>query len=240
MTFLNSLFRRKRLPTADDSVKVNSPSSDRAGPLAHPPQSEGADIADNPLAFSAWIFENIVQIATDDHARILCATPEEAEKLSITEDEQRAAANEFVLMYVLGSCMFSGIYFPLRDHQVFKKEMAVLLSKRLFGGHIPSRIVEVESAIDSYLEDLIDLTARDKLFDRFSEKYFDRVYPGNLNSASMRYGAAIARLPLSTAFEAFKLTQDGYCRLKHGMPYKSWVAIEEVLSTLNKSEERAN
>lgn len=191
-------------------------------------REENAALADDPLAFSRWIFQGLVEIMTDEKANSLCAPEEVAFRLGITKDEQRAAANEFVLMQALGTCMFTGLNFPLDYHQKFKREMAIQVSKRIFGGHIEERIAEIDSAIESYLIDLIDLTAREHVFNRFSEKYFERVYPNNPNSLAMELRASIAQIPLDLAIDAFKLTEDAYCKLKHGLDYKTIVAVEKL------------
>ena len=97
-------------------VKVPAPVSTR---------DENAVLADDPVAFSKWIFQCLVETMTDEKAKSLCAPEEVALKLGITDVEQLAAVNEFVLMQALGACIFTGLNLSLEDRQKFKRDMGV-------------------------------------------------------------------------------------------------------------------
>ena len=135
----------------------------------------------------------------------------------ISDSELRAYHNEMLIMLGLGGCMFTGLNFSQTAHAHFKTAMAEKISQQIHGGHVESRIREIEKAFDLYLEDLIDRERAPELFTEFSSKYLRRVFPANPKVGAMFMQVNIAKIPLDLALESFRLVRDGYGKLKHGV-----------------------
>lgn len=215
MRLLSNVIRQLQRTRVANPVSIADSVDTHAFAVAPRPRSASFETADDPTRFARCAYARLIGIISDDDARFM-GVPIGVIRLSITEEEQQAAAAEYVLMHAVGACLFTALRFAPDDHQRFKAEIADLLANR-FAETLWSRsAAEIERAIDDYLRHLNKHTGGSDVLVDFSDTYFGRVFVGNPNRWSMQLESSIAQSPFSAAIRSLKAVHALYCDLKLG------------------------
>lgn len=185
-------------------------------------RAANAALADDPVQFAEWVGRYALQAVDPDKDLELCPSEEQCQRLQITPEQREACRREFSVMRALGACMFVGRNLPHSYYGTFKREICAATTGILWGIPTDGRISEISSAIDSYIEALEKESST-----AFSLAYLDRVYAGNPHEAGL-FAGGIFQIPLQRAMAVFEAVQDGYCRLKFGVPFKALEALQKI------------
>lgn len=181
-----------------------------------------AALADDPVRFAEWVGRYALHAVEPHQDLELCPSEEQCQRLQITPDQREACRREFTIMRALGACMFVGRNLPSTYYGTFKREICGATAGILYGIPTDNRINEMSSIIEGYIEALGEDSPA-----AFSLAYLDRIYSGNPNEAGL-FAVGIFQIPLQIATGVFEAVQDGYCRLKFGLPFKAVEALQKI------------
>ncbi|MEI6313655.1 MAG: hypothetical protein WCO89_02205 [Syntrophus sp. (in: bacteria)] len=192
--------------------------------------NENQKVADSPELFADWINKYVILSQSFEDDLSLAPDEEQCNRLSISRKERTLCANENVLLRALGACLFVRNNLDEHYYLLFRELLMPLVIERM-ERHAPYRHCDNPSeALDQYLEEL-----KSDSNVGFSMTYIDRVYPDTPNSESIFRQGIPVHLGLKHVMNSFEIVQDGFSRLKFGIPYE---ALEKLNNVLNESEEK--
>lgn len=172
-------------------------------------------VADDPVRFAEWVCRYCVGDDGKDEEDF--APPaDQRERLQITPEQCAGLVRESVIMHAVGACMFVGRNLPVAYYSTFKREICAATAQRIHGVPTESRIQEVVSAVDQYIEHISDWSSESGTGISFGMTLLDRAMPD--------YPFHLELLPVAIqsaglAVAVFTFVREGYCQLKHGLSF---------------------
>jgi hypothetical protein len=214
MSFLRRLFGSKNEKSADQAP--------------HASTDENRKVADSPELFANWVNKYIILGQSFEDDLSLAPDKEQCKRLNISDKECILCANEYVLLRAIGACLFVRNNLDEQYYLNFRDSLLPPVIERM-KRHAPYHHYDNPSdAIEQYLEEL-----KSDSQVGFSMTYLDRVYPDTPNAESIFLQGIPVHLGFKHVMSSFELVQDGFSRLKFGIPYETLEKLHDATDNLD-------